>query len=758
MAIGSVGIGRLVAHLVLDTSRFTSGLASATNSMATAGKAMQRVGRGLTTFVTLPVLAAGAAGLKMSMDFETAFGRMEGLANVPRKALGGMKASVLDLSEATGRLPQEVADALFFVASSGYEAAEAMEVTATSANAARAGMGSTIVIADFLTAAVSAYGRENLTAAAAADTLTEAVVLGKAEADLMAHSLGRVMPIAAQMGVSFDQVAASVAAMSRKMSASNVSVAVVNLRQLLSDLQNPAKGAETVLEKMGIKVRELGQMIREKGLLESLQMLGDKLEASGQDFGDIVGNVRSLTGALELAGVSSQDVEEIFQEMTTSTGMLDRAVAAMANTTGDRGRRALASLARAGIELGNALMPLFIDLVDLVKSAAKWFTSLTTEGQRFVVVAGLLGAALGPALIVLGSLVGILAAISFEVIAVVAAIAALAGGLIYLSENWEAVKERISDWSWWRNMIIDMVQFLIQYNPISLFINMMIKGWNHLVSKMGGVMGQSMQIFDPFEFAIEGLEELKVETKEYEHQFGSFTDAVINFSKKAGKALMDLFPKGIGGGGAAEIIPPATPPQGITGAMGAAFPAGSGKPFTGMADEAAKAKKAVDQLSDAVQHALINAVVDFGETLADVFTGDAGVTGFFNSILVVIADFLSMLGKALIAAGFASEAFRDLFANPVAAIIAGTALIVTAGVVRNLLQKGPGGVQGLATGGYVTSGGVFQLHKDEMVSLPRGSAVTPAHMVNGGGGDLSASIALRRLIIELDDERQRMKR
>lgn len=86
---------------------------------------------------------------------------------------------------------------------------------------------------------------------------------------------------------------------------------------------------------------------------------------------------------------------------------------------------------------------------------------------------------------------------------------------------------------------------------------------------------------------------------------------------------------------------------------------------------------------------------------------------------------------------------------------------VVKGILRKSLQQGASGgkkAQGLASGGYVTGGGMFQLHKDELVSLPRGSAVTPANMANGGGGNLSTEINLRKFIIELDRERQRMGR
>jgi len=75
--------------------------------------------------------------------------------------------------------------------------------------------------------------------------------------------------------------------------------------------------------------------------------------------------------------------------------------------------------------------------------------------------------------------------------------------------------------------------------------------------------------------------------------------------------------------------------------------------------------------------------------------------------------------------------------------------------INNKREAAQEGFQGLASGGSVIQGGFFKLHKDETAFLPAGSAVTPA--AGGmGGGNLSTTINLRQLVIQLDRERQRM--
>jgi len=182
-----------------------------------------------------------------------------------------------------------------------------------------------------------------------------------------------------------------------------------------------------------------------------------------------------------------------------------------------------------------ALHPLFrwlqkgVDaLMKIDKSTLKW-----------IVAVGAAVAAVGPLLMALGflattiipALIAGFAAIFSPVTLVIAGIAALAAAVIYVVDNWEALKERISDIGWWRNAIIGMVQFIAKYNPTAL----LLKGINEVIKFFGGD-----PIPDPFEGISKVLGKLKADTKEYKHEFGSFADAVKNAGKSAINALMGM--------------------------------------------------------------------------------------------------------------------------------------------------------------------------------------------------------------------------
>lgn len=75
----------------------------------------------------------------------------------------------------------------------------------------------------------------------------------------------------------------------------------------------------------------------------------------------------------------------------------------------------------------------------------------------------------------------------------------------------------------------------------------------------------------------------------------------------------------------------------------------------------------------------------------------------FNSVLMMMADFMSEIGKQMVIIGGFLAAFDTAIAtlNPIQATIAGAGLLIAAGVLKGLLRKGMGGPEAMADGGIV---------------------------------------------------------
>ena len=138
-----------------------------------AGKRVGSAGRTLTRNISVPAAAAGAISVKMAMDFEESMTKIQNLVGASSDQVGSGRKEMLKLGPELGKSPQELADALYFVTSSGIEAADAMEVLTVTAKASAIGLGETKVVADAVTSAMNAYKKSGLSAADATNVLRQ---------------------------------------------------------------------------------------------------------------------------------------------------------------------------------------------------------------------------------------------------------------------------------------------------------------------------------------------------------------------------------------------------------------------------------------------------------------------------------------------------------------------------------------------------------------------------------------------------------
>ena len=395
----SMNIGQLFLELGADSARLTPQVVAAakqagdqasaslgqrlTQGMTKAGQSLTRTGSAMMQGITLPIVAAGTAVTKFALDFDTTMRQVQGLAKVPASEIAGIKTQILALGAETGRTPNDLAQAFYFVASAGFKADEAMKVLEISAKAAASGMGQTQDIAKVLGAVLNAYGHENITAAHAADVLTAAVQDGSAEASDFATALGNVVPTASQMGVSFDQVTAAMAAMTNV--GIDAQTAAVNLNQIFSSLIKPTSQADTALESVGLSAAGLRQELKDKGLLATLRTLQGAFEGNDTAIAAVFGNIRALRGVNALLAQDESALTGIFKDTATAVGNLGDAYAA---SDGPQRAfdKAIASLQGSAIELGSIILPGvaagIVQLASGVKSVADVFTSLPKPIQE----------------------------------------------------------------------------------------------------------------------------------------------------------------------------------------------------------------------------------------------------------------------------------------------------------------------------------------------------------------------------------------
>ena len=340
----------MAIFIPLVTKFDNKGLNNARNALSKFGSFAADIGK----VATAAIAGVGVAAVREASQFETSFSRIQGLVGVTVDEIEELEEAAKRLGPEFGVSANEAAEALFFITSAGLRGAGATEVLEASLKGAAVGLGDTKTIADLATSAVNAYGESTLGGAEAVDVLAEAVRLGKLAPEELAGSMGMVLPLASNLGVSFAEVGGALAGMSK--TGTDASTASTQLRQILATIAKPTSEANDALADMGLSAEGLREQIKEKGLFSTLETLTDAFDGNIEATSSVFGNVRALSGVLDLMGESVDDNRELFNKMTDDTGVLDEALAITAETSEFKFNSAMAGVKENLLEIGQAIL------------------------------------------------------------------------------------------------------------------------------------------------------------------------------------------------------------------------------------------------------------------------------------------------------------------------------------------------------------------------------------------------------------------
>ena len=698
------------------------------------GRRVSAVGANLTRRITAPLVGLGTAAGKLAMDFQSSMTRIETLVGLSREQVQGMTQDVLALSREAGRSPKELADALFVVTSAGARGAEAMQILERSAKASASGLGETRDIARAVTAAMQAYGSENLDAAKATDIFTAIVREGNLEADQLSGALGRVIGIASQAGVSFQQVGASIATFTRLgVSAEEAATA---LRGILQAMIAPGEAARKAMQELGTTSQELQKIIARDGLSAALAHLIDMTDGNVEALSAMIPNIRALSGVLGTAGTQGESYAQIVQNIENSHGLLDDAFNRTTDTLQFKFQRAMANLQKAGIQLGNRLMPIFEKIIDGVTRLTDWFTSLDESSARLILTIGAMAAALPPLILLFGKLAQAIALAMSPIALKIAAFTALALAFEYVRRNFSAFVD------FFHRELVRMknLTILILSETLNEFANFFaaLPGMSHLAVAM---MRAS-------------LLSLTSDLPEIEHEFQSLGE----FLGDLGNDVMEIFSRitgidfklpGLSEGGELEKYAAQTEIQ--TAKIGTSYEDMARRAMQSInkmvlvtqeggqkiPDTLRNLAEVSEQLAVVINTALVDMAESFADSLASMIMSGGGFSNFGAQLLSALGDLAVRMGKIILAAGIGIDSLKKslMALTGAPAIAAGLALIGVGAIAKaagSALQAAGAGMGGGSAGSsqFVPSMRsepsevVFRIGNNELVGvLQQGSKI-----------------------------------
>ena len=662
------------------------------SKLKNVGEKMSRVGKSMTTSLTLPLVAFAAISAKTFASFEKDLAKIEGLVGIAGSKVEKMGESALIMASKFGKSANEASEALFFITSAGLRGSDAMEVLEASLKASVIGLGDTKSIADLTTSAMNAYGVDVLSAAKATDVLTAAVREGKLDAVTLAQSMGRVLPIASAMGVSFNEVGAAFASMSR--TGTKADEAATQLRGILSSLLSPSSQAETALTELGLSSDGLRKNIKDNGLLNTLELLTKKFEGNSEKAALVFGNVRALSGVLDLMGKNINGTREIFSNMNNTLGDTDKAFEIASKTADFKFKVAINSVRNSLVKIGEIIANVFLPIIQKVsEKLLKWtkiFTDLSPATKKIIVVVAGLVAAIGPLLIGLGFLMTTI------IPALVTGFGLLSSAVVFSAGVFKTLTTVM--------LANPFVLIAAGVAAIVLGLTTMIQKITPAVSKLktffnliksGGIYSRfvTLQMQDQADAMVEESKAAKIAAAELKKFNKQQEDAAI-----AAKKLTDNLLK------QKTVLAGGTPKRKTA--------TGLDLKTVGLADLGATTTMPVPEINTAPLVNNLQDVIDIAPNVMGAFDGIGSAIGgalsngtsvmsaLGNVLLSTIGDIAIKLGQTAIGIGTAMMAIKLSFTNPFTAIAAGIALVAIGSAIKGVsgIVSGGGGGGGSQTG------------------------------------------------------------
>lgn len=320
-------------------------------------------------------LAAGAlvdtakavvSGIFGTIDASAEFGKrmaeVSTLVDTSKVNVRALSQEVLRLAGEFGKSPVDEARALYQGISAGaFKADEAIGILTTANRLAVAGVTDVFTALDGLTNVVNAYGGSMRNAEPFADAMFVAMRDGKTTIPQLSAAIGNVARTARVAGLTFDETAAAIAAITTGGIATDEAVTALN--QALTRLIKPTKETREEAHRLGIEFSTEG-VVKAGGFANFLDRIVHSSNLTSVSIGKLFGNIRGIKGVLSLAADDGAKFRSILEDMGNKAGSTAAGLAKMTDDFEHQRERAIA--------LGSALRISFGEYItgsDAVKGA-----------------------------------------------------------------------------------------------------------------------------------------------------------------------------------------------------------------------------------------------------------------------------------------------------------------------------------------------------------------------------------------------------
>lgn len=392
----------------LKSLKETTGSASANLAKVSAvsgefGNKVKGVGQSLLT-VTGALTGVEAASTVMANNFNDAMSQAAGALDKPMSEMEDLRQLAIQTGQDTVFSATDAGNAITELAKGGLTEADikagALKTTMDLAASSGMDLGEA---ANVVVQAMGAFGLSANESAEAANALAGAAAASSTDVEPLTQALAQCSAGAKNAGWSIQETTAVLARFAD--AGIEGSDAGTSLKTMLQRLAAPTDSAATMIEQLGIQTRDSnGDLLGASEIAEELQNKLGGLDSASRDaaLSTIFGS-----DAMRAATVMMDSGTEGIQKYINAANDQE-AAQRLANSQMSDGSRAIeelkGSLETAAIQIGDTLAPIVQKVAELITALVNKFSALPEGVQQVIVVVGILVAALGPLLMVIGQI------------------------------------------------------------------------------------------------------------------------------------------------------------------------------------------------------------------------------------------------------------------------------------------------------------------------------------------------------------------
>lgn len=322
---------------------------------------------------------AGAVGqaVRLATEFGAKMDEISTLIDPAVVSMDELTQAALDQAKAFGSMPAQQAAAQYQIISAGATtAARATEILTASNKLAVGGVTDVATAADGLTSILNAYGPAAGSATDVSDAMFVAMRAGKTTIGELSANLGKVAPLAAASGVSFDELTAAIAALTK--GGISTAESVTGVRAILAAVSKPTSEAAELAAKLGIQFNAAG--VQALGFGGFMEQVIQKTGGSSEQLAILFGGVEALVPAMALAGQAGIDFTAIMESMKNKTGETDTAFEKISQGAGFQFQQLLSTVTVEAIKLGTMLLQALVPAMAFVNANFSTIVNLLLAG------------------------------------------------------------------------------------------------------------------------------------------------------------------------------------------------------------------------------------------------------------------------------------------------------------------------------------------------------------------------------------------